>query len=87
MAFYFGLSSKHCKEIERISLRLAKHKKADKKILKIASWLHDIGRTVSVKGHAKISVELAEKQFGKLDNRLKDSILNHGDDNNPKTNN
>jgi HD superfamily phosphohydrolase YqeK len=44
-----------------------------------------VGQVISKEGHAKISLELAEKKFGKLSGGLIDCIANHGSSKNPKT--
>lgn len=75
----------HSEGVLETSLKLAKHKEVDVEKIKIASWLHDIGRTVQIKNHAEESVKLAEGEFGSLDEIIKDCILNHGNSKNPKT--
>lgn len=75
----------HSAGVVKTSLQLAEGKKVDKNALIIAGWLHDIGRRKSVKGHAEISLEIAEEHFGKLPEKIKDCILNHGNSGKPKT--
>lgn len=75
----------HTKGIVKTSVNLAKGKKVDLESLKIACWLHDIGRTVDVEGHAEISINLAEEKFGNLNQIMLDCILNHGSSKNPET--
>jgi len=75
----------HTKGVLKTSLALAKSKKVDLESLKIACWLHDIGRTVSIENHAEISINLAEEKFGKLNKTITDCIKNHGSSKNPET--
>lgn len=75
----------HSQGVMETCLKLAKDKRVDLEKLKIASWLHDIGRTEQDEGHAEKSVEIAEKEFGTFDETVKDCILNHGNSKNPKT--
>jgi len=75
----------HSKGVFDTSLKLAKNKMIDKEALKIAAWLHDIGRTVDIAKHAEISLEISEKKFGKLNDKIRDCILNHGSSKKPKT--
>jgi putative nucleotidyltransferase with HDIG domain len=77
--------TRHSKGVLKTCVKLSKGKKVDVGKLKVASWLHDIGRAISIKNHAKISVEIAEKEFGGLDEIIKDCILNHGNSGNPET--
>lgn len=74
----------HAKTIIKIALILAENKNVDKDILKIAAWLHDIGKIIEIKDHAKHSLEIIEKNFV-INEKLKDCILNHGSDDTPKT--
>lgn len=75
----------HSEGVVKTALRLAEGKKADKNTIIIAGWLHDIGRRVSISGHAEISLKLAEEKFGKLPEKIKDCILNHGTSGKPKS--
>jgi putative nucleotidyltransferase with HDIG domain len=76
---------RHSQQVMETCLKLAESKNVDLEKLKIASWLHDIGRTEQDKGHAEKSVEIAEKEFGFLDETIKDCILNHGNSKSPQT--
>ncbi len=76
---------KHSQGVFETSVKLAEGKKVDLEKLKIACWLHDIGRTIAIEDHAKLSVEVAEKEFGSLDETIKDGILNHGNSKKPQT--
>jgi HD superfamily phosphodiesterase len=75
----------HSEGVVKTALRLAEGKKADKNILIISGWLHDIGISVGKEGHAKNSFKLAEQKFGKLPEKIKDCILKHGRTGKPRT--
>ena len=75
----------HSEGVAKTALRLSEGKKVDKNALIIGSWLHDIGRTESIKGHAGISLRMAEEKFGKLPLKIKDCIINHGNSGKPLT--
>jgi len=75
----------HTKGVIKTALNLAKGKKVDLESIKIAGWLHDVGRAVNIENHAEISVKLAEENFGALNDVVKDCILNHGSSKNPQT--
>jgi putative nucleotidyltransferase with HDIG domain len=74
----------HSRKVAEIAKILGEKKKLDTEILEIAGYLHDIGRSIVSEGHAKKSIELAEKEF-KLSESLKDCILNHGSKSEPVT--
>ena len=63
---------KHSEGVVQTCEKLAKGQEIDLESLKIAGWLHDIGRIRSIKGHAKISLEIAEEKFEELNNIIKD---------------
>jgi len=73
----------HAKAVKETALILAEGRKFDENVLSIAAWLHDIGYSISKENHAKHSLDLLKKY--ELDEKLKDCILNHGTDANPKT--
>lgn len=75
----------HCELVLKTCILLSENKDVDIESLKIASWLHDIGRTEISKGHAEKSLEIAEKEFGELNPIIKDCLLNHGSSENPET--
>jgi len=75
----------HTKGVVKTSVNLAKGKQVDLEALKIAGWLHDIGRSVNIEGHAELSVKLAEEKFGELNPIVKDCILHHGSTKDPET--
>ena len=75
----------HSKSIVKTSMNLAKGRKIDIESLKIACWLHDIGRTVQIEGHANISLKLAKEKFGELNPIIEDCIVNHSSSKNPGT--
>lgn len=59
------------------------------KEIRIASWLHDLGRTETEKGHAKKSLALSQQIVEQLPNKQReavtDAILNHSTKKEPKT--
>ncbi len=73
----------HCESVGEAAVALSKGK-ADEEILRIAGWVHDIGKAISYKEHAKHSLKILEKNF-EINEKLKDCILNHSSDKNPKT--
>ncbi len=73
----------HSKLVVEMALILAGNKNVNKEILEIAGWIHDIGYSIETKEHAKYSIELLKDY--ELDEKLKDCILEHGSDGNPKT--
>jgi len=75
----------HSKGIIKTALNLAKGKNLDLESIKLAGWLHDIGRSESIEGHAAISLRLAEEKFGTINPIITDCILNHGSSKNPQT--
>lgn len=75
----------HSKSVLKCCIALSKGKNADTASLKIAAWLHDIGRVESQEAHAIKSVEIAEKEFGNLSPIIRDCILNHGYSEKPET--
>jgi HD superfamily phosphodiesterase len=66
----------HSKLDSEIALILAEKKNVNKETLEIASWVHDIGKTIDKVDHEKHSIEILEKQF-ELSETLRDCILNH----------
>ena len=74
----------HSKAVGDVALILAEKKDVDKEMLRIAGWVHDIGKVGGFEGHAKVSVEMLEKDY-ELDDKLKDAILNHGSKDKPET--
>ena len=75
----------HSDGVVKTALKLAEGKKVDKNILIISGWLHDTGRSIGKEGHAENSFKLAEQKFGKLPEKIKDCILNHGRSGKPKS--
>jgi HD superfamily phosphodiesterase len=73
----------HSKLVSNLALVLAKDKKIDKRALKIASWVHDIGYVVDPKKHAEHSLKILERNFI-IDPVLRDCILNHSAGAKPK---
>ena len=85
-AFFAGASGchdwSHVERVYNLALRIAKEEKADINVIKIASYLHDIGRKEEMQSkgkidHAKKGVELAENILLKydLDKGVKENIL------------
>lgn len=74
----------HSKLVRDIALILSDNMDIDKKILRIAGWVHDIGYSISAEEYAKHSLEILEKDF-EIDETLADCILNHGSEGKPKT--
>lgn len=75
----------HSKAVVETSLILAKNTKADKELLKIAGWLHDIGQTINKDTHAEHSLKILEQKGFNLNEKLIDCILNHGTSGKPKS--
>ncbi len=67
-----------------LALVLAKNKNIDKKALRIAGWVHDIGYVVNPKKHAEYSLKILERYFI-IDHVLRYCILNHSTEAKPKT--
>lgn len=79
---------KHCKLVWhccKLLVKDNKNKKIKIKALKIASWLHDIGRVHDDKEHPQKSLELIKQEFEKLDKVTEDCILNHSSVSRPET--
>lgn len=76
---------RHCREVQKACLILAENKQLDEKALKIASWLHDIGRIEDSQDHPEKSLELAKRQFKKINETIEDCIVNHLAKDKPKT--
>lgn len=72
----------HSKAVGDCAIILAGKEKVDKKLIKIAGWLHDIGQIVSMEDHASRSLKMAEKEF-EINDKLKDCIINHGNHGEP----
>ena len=80
----FKWSIIHSEGIIRVLNILCKNKEINKDKLFALAWVHDIGKTISEKEHAKLSLEILEKEFV-LDEVDIDCILNHGSSGRPKT--
>ena len=74
----------HSEGIIEVLNFLCKSKPINKNKLFALAWVHDIGKIVSKKNHAKLSLEILKKNFY-LDDIDTDCILNHGSSGNPKT--
>jgi putative nucleotidyltransferase with HDIG domain len=75
----------HLQNVANCCKLLAEGKDVDNDALTVSAWLHDLGRTQVDEGHAQVSVEIAEKEFGKLDPIVKDCIAHHGSKNETPT--
>lgn len=84
--FFVGASGchdwSHVERVYNLALMIAKKEKADINVIKLAAYLHDVGRREEMhsKGkicHAEKAVELAEKTLAKynLDKKIKENIL------------
>ncbi|MGA2417776.1 MAG: HD domain-containing protein [Candidatus Staskawiczbacteria bacterium] len=72
----------HVERVYNLALRIAKKEKADINVIKLAAYLHDIGRREEMQSkgkicHAEKGVELAERILEKydLDKEVKENIL------------
>ena len=64
-----NLNWAHTKEVVRLALEIAEKEKADKGIVEIAAWLHDIGKSepgINIIYHHIKSVEISEKFLKEL---------------------
>lgn len=73
----------HSKTVAEAALIIARDRKVDREILQIAGWLHDIGQAIEVDNHAEHSLKLLKNY--EVSEKLKDCILNHGNNGKPKT--
>ncbi|MEM4181552.1 MAG: HD domain-containing protein [Candidatus Pacearchaeota archaeon] len=64
---------------------LTKKFKLDEKKLVVSAWVHDIGYFLGAENHAEKSLEILENEKIEIDEEIKDAILNHGTNANPKT--
>jgi len=74
----------HSEGIIKVLNILCANKEIDKNKLFALAWVHDIGKTISEKNHANLSLEILKKEFI-LDEIDIDCILNHGSSGKPKT--
>ena len=75
----------HTKGVVEVARLLAKKEKIDIKKIESCAWVHDIGYYLEQEGHAKKGIELLKKEGIKIDEILKDCVLNHGNSGNPTT--
>jgi len=73
----------HAEGVVRTALLLSEGKKVDKELIAIASWLHDIGKTIEEGSHAENSISILEKENFEISEKLRDCILNHGTNGKP----
>ena len=74
----------HSEGIIKILKTICQAEGIDKNKLFVLAWVHDIGKIISEKNHAELSLELLKKNFF-LDEIDIDCILNHGSSGDPKT--
>lgn len=70
--------------VEAVKL-LAKRENLELEQIESYAWVHDIGYFLSQENHAEKSLELLEKEKIEIDSILKDCVLNHGNNKEPKT--
>jgi len=75
----------HCREVLNCCSMLSKEKDVEVINLRIAAWVHDIGRVISEEEHPRKSLELLKKEFGEINEKIEDCILNHQVLGTPKT--
>lgn len=75
----------HTNSVKESVLILSKNKSLDIETLIVASWVHDIGYVRGEKDHAESSLNILEEANFEVDEKLRDCILNHGNDKKPKT--
>ncbi|MEI6396801.1 MAG: HD domain-containing protein [Candidatus Taylorbacteria bacterium] len=68
----------HTNAVVEIASLLGKRANVNVDDLIIASWVHDIGKSVDVSGHAKYSIDLLIKEGYILSPVIEDCVLNHG---------
>lgn len=73
----------HAKAVVRTALLLSKNKKLDDNLIAIASWLHDIGKSIKEGSHSENSIKILEKENFEISDKLRDCILNHGTNGKP----
>ncbi len=69
---------------------ISKNKKLDEETLEICAWLHDIGYSMGNlpnrdPNHAENSIRILIDNGFEVTDKIKDCILNHGSNRNPKT--
>ena len=74
----------HVKCMIRAIKQLTKKESIINRLVPLA-WIHDIGKIKREKDHAKLSVEILEKNKFNLDNIDKDCVLNHGSNGKPES--
>ncbi len=83
----------HSKCVKEMALKLAFLRVlVNHKVIKVASWLHDIGRVENDENHKIIGVDIAEEWFKSINfkkkrfiKKVNDCILYHGREDIPKT--
>jgi exopolyphosphatase/pppGpp-phosphohydrolase len=63
---------------------IADGKKFDNRLVETACWLHDIGKTIEISNHAQHSIDILEKEGFEINEKLRDCILNHGNNGKPQ---
>ena len=75
----------HSGAVAEIAVVLAKKFKADASSVEISGWVHDIGSTVERNNHAVHSLDLLEKEGFEISALVRDCILNHRTNGQPKS--
>ena len=75
----------HSSKVSETAVLIGKIKKLDTEVLEIAGFIHDIGYSMNEQNHSQHSLNILKKQNFEISEKLKDCILNHGVDGNPKT--
>ncbi len=75
----------HSKAVSSTARILARDKGLDLNFLEMIAWVHDLGYYVNKENHAEESIKLLKKEGFFVDEKMKDCILNHGSNKNPKT--
>lgn len=75
----------HTEAVVEIGKMLAKRLGANISMVEICAWVHDIGSVVERNDHAKHSLDLLKKESFEISELIKDCILNHGTNGQPKS--
>ena len=81
----------HCKAVINCCLRIIKNSDLNKEILIVAGWIHDLGKLIDKKNHHIESLKFLDEfleshqEYKNLKEEVKDYILNHRTNGEPKT--
>ena len=80
----------HTQKVVQAVKIIGKGRNLDKKTLEICAWLHDIGYSIGNLPnrdpyHAENSIKILIESGFKITDKIKDCILSHGSNGNPKT--